>query len=74
MHWKSLGCTTTCFLHRHQSLQGGGTGAVVETACLESRRLRARPRSGIQVSKKQNVSSPLTHKDSVLWGAYMTEM
>ena len=27
------------------------------------------PRSGIQISKKQiNVSSPLTHKDSVLWG------
>ena len=25
------------------------------------------PRSGIQVSKKQNVSSPLTRNDSTLW-------
>ena len=31
------------------------------------------PCSGIQVSKKQNVSSPLTHKDAILWGAYVTE-
>ena len=28
----------------------------------------------IQVSKKQSVSSPLTRKDSVLWGASVTEM
>ena len=27
------------------------------------------PHSGLQVSKKQNVSSPLTRKDSILWGA-----
>ena len=27
------------------------------------------PHSGLQVSKKQNVSSPLTLKDSILWGA-----
>ena len=32
------------------------------------------PRSGIQVSKKHNVSSPLTRKDSILWGASVTEM
>ena len=31
------------------------------------------PRSGIQVSKKQNVSSLLTRKDSILWGAPVTE-
>ena len=32
-----------------------------------------KPRSGIQVSKKQNVSSPLTGKDSILWGASVPE-
>ena len=31
------------------------------------------PRSGIQVSKNQNVSSPLTRKDIILWGASVTE-
>ena len=31
------------------------------------------PHSGIQVSKKQNVSSPLTRNDSILWGASVTE-
>ena len=31
---------------------GGGPGAVVKTACLESRRSRARAHSDIQVSKK----------------------
>ena len=31
------------------------------------------PRSGIQVLKKQNVSSPLTREDSILWGASVTE-
>ena len=36
-------------------------------ACLESRRSR------FQVSKKQNVSSPLTHNDSILWGTAVTE-
>ena len=28
------------------------------------------PHSDHQVSKKQNVSSPLTREDSILWGAY----
>ena len=32
-----------------------------------------KPRSGIQVSKKQNVSSLLTHKDSILWEASVIE-
>ena len=31
------------------------------------------PHSGLQVSKQQNVSSPLTRKDSILWGASVTE-
>ena len=31
------------------------------------------PHSGLQVSKKQNVSSPLTREDSILWGASVTE-
>ena len=31
------------------------------------------PRSGILVSKKQTVSSPLTRKDPMLWGASLTE-
>ena len=30
------------------------------------------PRSGIQVSKKQHVSSPITREDSILWGASLT--
>ena len=31
------------------------------------------PRSGIQVSKKPNVSSPFTRKDSILCGASVVE-
>ena len=31
------------------------------------------PHSGLLVSKKQNVSSPLTRKDSILWGAFLDE-
>ena len=30
---------------------------------------RFEPHSGLQVSKKQNASSPLTRRDSILWGA-----
>ena len=30
-------------------------------------------KAGLQVSKKQNVSSPLTRKYSTLWGASVTE-
>ena len=29
--------------------------------------------SGLQVSKKPNVSSPLTRDDSILWGVSVTE-
>ena len=31
------------------------------------------PHSGLRVSKKQNVSSPLTRNDSILWRASVTE-
>ena len=31
------------------------------------------PRSGIQVSKKQNISALLTRKDWILWGSFVTE-
>ena len=31
------------------------------------------PRSGIQVSNEQGVSSPLIHKNSILWGTSVTE-
>ena len=31
------------------------------------------PRSGLQVSKKLNVSSPLTRKDSILCGTSVTK-
>ena len=31
------------------------------------------PHPGPQISKKQNVSSPLIRKDLILWGASMTE-
>ena len=53
--------------------QGGGTGAVVKAACLENRRSHVRPPAGIQVSKKQNVTSSLTCKDLISWGASVTE-
>ena len=32
-----------------------------------------KPQSGLQISEKQNVSSPLTCEDSILWGASVTE-
>ena len=38
----------------------GGPGVVVKASCLESRRSQPEPRFGIQVSKQQNVSPPLT--------------
>ena len=47
--------------------QGGGPGAVVKAACLENRRSRVRPPAGIQVIKKQNVTSSLSCKDLILW-------
>ena len=51
-------------------------GALVEWLKLPTWRMGDRgfeARSGIQVSKKQNVSSPLTRKYSILWKASVTE-
>ena len=31
------------------------------------------PHSGLRVQRNKNVSSPLTRKDSILWGASVTE-
>ena len=31
------------------------------------------PHSGLQFSKEQNVFSPLTRKNAILWGASVTE-
>ena len=44
-------------------------GAVVTSACLEIRRSRVRTRFGIQVSKKQSVSSLLTRNDSTVFNS-----
>ena len=54
------------------SIMDGGPGAVVNAACLESQRSRVRTQSGFQVSKKQNVSSPFTRNDTILWKASVT--
>ena len=53
--------------------QGGDPGSVIEAARLGSQRSRVRPTPCIEVSKEQNVSSPLTRKDSILWGAPVPE-
>ena len=45
---------------------------MVKTGCLESQRRGFVPRSGPQLSRKQNISFPLTRKESVLWGASVT--
>ena len=62
---------------------GGGThigvckaGVLVQWLKLSAWKVGNRglePRSGIQVSKKQNVSSPLTGEDSISWGTSVTE-
>ena len=52
---------------------GGGTGAVLKAACLEVGDRGFEPHSGLQVPQKQFFSSPLTHKDAILWGASATE-
>ena len=51
-------------------------GALVQWLKLPVWKVRDRgfePHAGFQVSKKQNVSSLLTRKDSILWGASVTE-
>ena len=50
--------------------------ALVQWLKLPAWKVRDRgfePHSGLQVSKKQNVSSPLTHNDLILWGTSVTE-
>ena len=51
---------------------------MVKAACLKLPawkvgHRRFEPHPGFQVSKKQNVSSPLTQNDSILWGTPVTE-
>ena len=51
-------------------------GAIVQWLKLPAWKVGDRgfePRSGIQVSKKQSVSTPFIRKDSILWGASVTE-
>ena len=51
-----------------------GCGAVVKAACLVSREIAdSKPTLAFQVSKKQNVFSPLTRKDSIFWRVSVTE-
>ena len=61
------------FIHLYTSETAG---AVVQWLKLPAWQVENRglePCSGIQVSKKQNVSSPLTRNDSILWGASVSE-
>ena len=61
-----------CLQYVYPSSRGGGAGAVAKADCLECRgsgvRTPLRP-SGF----KETVSSPLTPKYSILWGASVTE-
>ena len=53
-----------------------GAGALVQWLKLPAWKVRDRelvPCSGIQVSKKQNVSSTLTRKRAILWGDSVIE-
>ena len=45
----------------------------IKAACWEVGDRGLELHSDRQVSKKQNVSSPLTCKDSILWGNFVTE-
>ena len=52
-------------------------GALVQLLELPAWKVRdcgLESHSGIHVSKEENVSSPLTRKESILWGASVTEM
>ena len=53
--------------------RGRGPGAVVKAACLESRRSRVQTLLWYSHFNKQNISYPLTSKDTILWGASVTE-
>ena len=53
---------------------GGGAGAVVKVACLESHEIvGSNPALAFNFQINKNVSSPLTRKSSLLWGAFVTE-
>ena len=53
----------------NQMTLGRGSDAVVKAACLESRKSRLRTPLWHSNSKKRNVFSLLTRKDSILWRA-----
>ena len=53
-----------------------GAGSLVQWLKLPAWKVGDRgfePHSGLQVLKKQNVSSPLTRNDSILWETSVTE-
>ena len=52
---------------------GGATGPRLKPPALKVGGRGFEPHSGHQVSKKQNVSPPFTHNDSILWRASVTE-
>ena len=53
--WKN-----NCVFEVFSDINGGGPGAVVKAACLESRRSRVWTPLWSSISKKQNVSPPLS--------------
>ena len=75
--------TCTRILHPPPQLYGHrmivqvfGAGAPMQWLKLPSWKIGDRefkPHSGLQVSNKVNVSSSLARKDSILWGASVTE-
>ena len=56
-----------------QLVQGGGPGAVVKAACFESRRSRVRSPLWALSFKETKFVFLLIRKDSILWGASVTE-
>ena len=57
----------------YQIVQGGGLGAVVKTACLESRKSGVRAPLWPSSFKEKICFFPLTCKYSILWGSSVTE-
>ena len=64
-HWANVGLLLSHRLRRWANINP----ALTQCLCL----LCYLPPTGILVSKKQTVSSPLTRKDPMLWGASLTE-
>ena len=64
---------TIFIAYNNPSISGVGPGTVVKAACLESQRLRARTPLWNSSFKETKCFSPLIRKDSVLWGASVTE-